>query len=140
MRRFSPQSLGRCLAVLGLIVGFSGCALRDRAEDVYLQQHRASTALTDAIVAAEADDSDLAERLYLLEAVLAKTCARLRESAIRRINDQTTDAELEWGVYRSLDACSAKTREVARLLRDIDPESAAYFLDGPNLAVVPPGE
>lgn len=138
MRDISRWPWFRSLAALGLLAGFGGYALSDRAEDVHLQQHRASTALTDSILAAESGDPDLAERLYVVEAAFAKSCARLREAATRRINDQTTDAELEWAVYWSLDACSAKTQEVARLLRDIDPESAAYFLDGPNLAAVPP--
>ncbi len=130
----------RGLAALGLLAGLGGYALSDRAEDVHLQQHRASTALTDAILAAESGDPDLAERLYVVEAAFAESCARLREAAARRINTQPSDPEHMWAVYRSLESCSAKSREVARLLRVIDPESAAYFLDGPNLAALPPGD
>ncbi len=128
------------LAALGLLAGLGGWALSDQAENVHLQQHRASTALTDAILAAESSDPDLAERLYVVEAAFAKSCARLREAAARRINNQPSDSDHMWSVYRSLDRCSAKTREVERLLRVVDPESAAYFLDGPKLAAVPPAD
>ncbi len=136
----SRRPWSRGLAALGLLAGLGGCALSDQAEGVHLQQHRASTALTDAILAAESSDPDLAEHLYVVEAAFAKSCARLREAASRRLNNQPSDADHMWAVYRSLDGCSARTQEVERLLRVVDPESAAYFLDSPNLATVPPEE
>ncbi len=140
MRNISHWPWFRGLAAVGLLAGLGGYALSNQAEDVHLRQHRASTALTDAILAAESGDPDLAERLYVVEAAFAESCARLREAAARRINDQPSDAEHIWALYRSLERCSTKSREVARLLRAIDPKSAAYFLDGPNLAAVPPAD
>ncbi len=61
---FGPGLFGRCFTAFGLIALLGACATSERAEAIYLQQHRATTALTETIVAAEAEDPELAERLY----------------------------------------------------------------------------
>jgi hypothetical protein len=119
---------------LGLVTGLGGCTLSERAETVYLQQHRASTALTETIVFVEEADPKLADSLYETESALDDACAPLREASYRKLGGETIDSDLEWAIVDSLDGCAAETQEVERLLWRIDPETARFFLGTPDLA------
>ncbi len=134
MRSTMLGALGRCCTALLLLALLAACATRERAEAVYLQQHRAATALTEMIVAAELDDPALAERLYASESELDRACAPLREAGYRRFYGEQVDRELEWAIAQALDGCAAKTAEVERLLWRLDPETAGYFLGAPDVA------
>ncbi len=134
MRRMKRGAFGGCLAVLGLVTGLGGCTLSERAETVYLQQHRASTALTETIVFVEEADPKLADSLYETESALDDACAPLREASYRKLGGETIDSDLEWAIVDSLDGCAAETQEVERLLWRIDPETARFFLGTPDLA------
>ncbi len=132
MRRMKRSAFGGCLAVLGLVAGLGGCTLSERAETVYLQQHRASTALIETIVFAEEADPKLADSLYDTESALDDACAALREASYRKMGGEAIDSDLEWAIVDSLDGCAAKTQEVELMLWRIDPETARYFLRPPE--------
>ncbi|MFQ5775829.1 MAG: hypothetical protein ACE5GS_15005 [Kiloniellaceae bacterium] len=117
---------------MALLAALGGCALGARAEAVYLQQHKASGALAETILAVETDQPALAEELYGLEDELGAACAPLREAGHRRWFGQEVDGDLEWAVVRALDTCEAKAREVERLVRWASPEAAGYSLAGPE--------
>lgn len=134
MRNTIFVSLGRSLAALGFILALSGCSMSERAETIYLQQHRASTALTETIVVAETEDPALADRLYDTESALDDACAALREAGYRKMNGKEVDPKLEWAIVDSLDGCSAKAQEVEALLWRIDPVTAHYFLGTSDIA------
>ena len=131
---FGPVSFGRCFAAFDLLPLLGACATSERAEAIYLQQHRATTALTETIVAAEAADPELAERLYGTESELDDACAPLRQAGDRKLHGGEVDGELAWAILDSLDGCAAKTQEVEIRLWRVDPETAKYFLGGADIA------
>jgi hypothetical protein len=119
----------QCVSGLAAIVGvlLAGCA--QNAEAVFRQQHQVSIALTHTILDAErAADFERAQRLYLTEEELNEACAPLQEAAYREMHEQEIDGPLEFAIVTSLDDCRATAREVAHLLRRVDPETARYFL------------
>ncbi len=118
---------------LGLIAAFlaaalAGCAVGERAETLYLYQHRLLAALTTAIVAIEPHDPELAGRLYDSEDELNTVCRALWQAGSRRIEAHEIDGDLKWEVFASLDACAETTGEVETLLREVDPETAERYL------------
>ncbi len=122
---------------LGLIAAFlaaalTGCAVGERAETLYLYQHRLLVALTTAIVAMEPHDPELADRLYDSEDELNKVCRALWRAGRRWIEKHEIDGDLRWQVFTSLDACAERTREVETLLWEIDPETAERYLGDGN--------
>ena len=131
---FGPDSFGRCFAAFGLLAPLGACATSERADAIYLQQHRATTALTETIVAAEAEDPELAERLYGTESELDDACAPLRQAGYRKLYGGEVDGDLQWVILDSLDRCAAKTQEVEVLLWRVDPETAKYFLGASDIA------
>ncbi len=120
---------------LGLIAAFltatlTGCAVGERAETLYLYQHRLLVALTSTIVTIEPHDPELDDRLYDSEDELNTVCRALWQAGSRRIEAQEIDDGLRWQVFTSLDACAEMTREVETLLREVDPETAERYLGG----------
>lgn len=120
---------------LGLIAAFmaaalAGCAVGERAETLFLYQHRLLAALITAIVAIEPHDPELADRLYDSEDELNTVCRTLWQAGSRRIEAHEIDGDLKWEVFASLDACAEKTGEVETLLREVDPETAERYLGG----------
>ena len=122
MRSMVLGLFGRCFTAFGLLALLGACAISERAEAIYLQQHRATTALTETIVAAEAADPELAERLYGTESELDDACAPLRQAGDRKLHGG------------EVDGCAAKTQEVEIRLWRVDPETAKYFLGGADIA------
>ncbi len=114
---------GRCFTAFGLIALLGACATGERAEAIYLQQHRATTALAETIVAAEAKDPELDD-----------ACAPLRQAGYRKLYGGEVDGDLQWLILDSLDGCAAKTQEVEVLLWRVDPETAKYFLGASDIA------
>ncbi len=127
---------GRRIAAAGLAAALGACAISQRAETIYMDQHHAATALIEAITVAEAGDPALADRLYGTESDLDDACAPLREASYRKMSGRELDGALESAILDSLDGCAAKTREVVSLLWRIDPDTAAYFYSGPDVASV----
>ncbi len=122
-------------APLGLIAAFltavlTGCAVGERAETLYLYQHRLLVALTTAIATIEPHDPDLADHLYDSEDELNTVCRALWQAGSRRIEAHEIEGGLRWQVFASLDACAEKTREVETLLREVDPATAERYLGG----------
>ncbi len=76
---------------LGLTAGFlaaaaSACTVAQRAEALYIYQHRLLAALTYVINVVEPDDPDLADSLYDSEDELNSACRALWEAGARRLS------------------------------------------------------
>lgn len=127
---------GGLLAVLAASVILTGCATSDRGEAVFLQQHRASVALTQAVMAAESDNPQIVDQLYDGEDALGGACRPIQEIGYRKMNDVSVDPTLRMAAYDSLDACAAETAVVEALLWRLDPETARHFLDQPQVSAM----
>ncbi|MDJ0943905.1 MAG: hypothetical protein QNJ30_10590 [Kiloniellales bacterium] len=110
------------------LAGLSACATRDRAEAVYLYQNRITAALAEAVQAVEAEGGDEVEALYEAEAALQRDCGPLQRAGYRRFNQEELDTAERLAAFESLDACEARAAKVEALIREVDPETAAYFL------------
>jgi hypothetical protein len=126
--------IGRRVAALGLVAALVSCSLSDRAETLYLRQHRTATALAEIIVANEIRNPTLVETLYASEAELDLACGPLRRAGYLRLQAEEISSELEWEIVNSLEGCTLKTEEMEALLWRIDPIIAAYFLPTPVVA------
>lgn len=134
LRLCFPLRRSARIAGLALILAFAGCALGDRAELVYRQQHEALHALTLSIAETEPKDPDLAEELYRLEDELSVACAALREAGRRRIAGQDVGDELEWAVVASMDDCAQTAEAVERRLGGAGSEVAQHPTADPGFA------
>jgi hypothetical protein len=121
--------------VFALAVALAGCATQADGDLVYLKQHRASVALTQALLAAELDNPAVVDMLYDSETALNAACAPLQEAAYRKLNREPVDPLLKLEAYGALDTCDAKAREIEDLLWRIDPETAGHYLDNPLVSV-----
>ncbi|MFQ6018724.1 MAG: hypothetical protein ACE5KF_11080 [Kiloniellaceae bacterium] len=137
MPNMVPRWVLRCGAATVIVAVLGGCTLNERAEAVYLRQQRASTALIEAIVAAEDENPALAESLYDTEAAFNDVCAPLRRASYRRLYAEEIEGDLEWAIFLALEDCASKTGDVERLLWQVDPENARYYLGSPDLASAP---
>jgi len=126
--------IGRRVAALGLVAALGGCALGERAETLYLRQHRAATALAETIAVNETENPPLAESLYTAEAEFDQACEALRRAGYLRLQAEEISSELEWDIVKSLDGCALKTEEMEGLLWRVNPDIAAYFLPTPAVA------
>jgi hypothetical protein len=120
-------------AALGLVAVLGGCALSERAETLYLRQHKVATALAEMIVANEIRNPDLAEALYAAEAEFDQACGPLRRAGYLRLQAEEISTQLEWEIVNSMGRCARKTEEMEDLLWRINPEIAAFFLPIPTL-------
>jgi hypothetical protein len=121
--------------VFALAVALAGCATPAEGDLVYLKQHRASVALTQALLAAELDNPSVVDMLYDGETALNAACAPLQEAAYRKLNREPVDPLLKLEAHGALDTCDAKAREIEDLLWRIDPETAGHYLDNPLVSV-----
>jgi hypothetical protein len=121
--------------VLALAFALAGCATQSEGDLIYLKQHRASVALTQALLAAELENPAIVDMLYDSETALNAACAPLQEAAYRKLNNEPVDPLLKLKASGALDACDAKAREIEDLLWRIDPETAGHYLDNPLVSV-----
>ena len=117
-----------CILVFCALAGLSACATRDRAEAVYLYQNRITAALAEALRAAEIEGRDVVEALYDAEAALQRDCGPLQRAGYKRFNQEELEMAQKMAAYESVEACDARAAEVEALIREVDPETAAYFL------------
>ncbi len=122
---------------LGLIAAFmatalAGCAARERAETLYLYQHRLLIALISTIDTIEPYDPESADRLYDSEDELISACRALWEAGARRAAAIEIQDDLRWQVFTILESCTEKTREVEALIWRVDPDTADIYLGGPE--------
>ena len=110
------------------MAGLVGCTTPDQAESVFLYQNQVTAALAEAVQAAEAEGRDVVEELYDAEASLQRDCGPLQNAGYRRINQEELGLAQEIAAYDSVEACKATATEVESLIREVDPETAAYFL------------
>ncbi len=132
MARTTPGVIRFGLIAAFLAAALTGCAVGERAETLYLHQHRLLGALTSTIDTIEPHDPELADRLYDSEDELNTACRALQQASSRRIEAHEIEGALRWQVLTSLDACAERTREVETLLREIDPETAQRYLGDGN--------
>ena len=123
-----------CTAVV-LALGLAGCASQDLSKDVYLKQHRASLALSEALIAAELANSQDLDALKQGAAALRSACAALQEAGYRSSNDEPIDLSLKIAAYGTLDTCAAQANVIEDLLWRIDPMTAGHYLDHPMVSV-----
>lgn len=127
---------GGLLAVLAATVFLAGCAASSRGEEVYLMQHRATIALTQAVMAAEYDNPEIVDQLYDGEDALGRACGALQTIGYRRMNQGSVDPVLKMAAYDSLDACAAETVAVEELLWRLDPQTAGHYLEAPVVSAM----
>lgn len=113
--------------VLALSLGACG-AMKSQAEGVFLQQNQVSSALMQAIIAAEADDPALADQLYGREADLQRACGPLQKVGFQNLNGDQIDRMVQVAAFNSLRACEQKSGELAKLLWQVDPITAEGYL------------
>ncbi len=130
MVRTTFRAIRFVLIAAFMAAALTGCAARERAETLYLYQHRLLVALISTIDTIEPFDPELADRLYDSEDELNTVCRALQQASSRRIEGHEIEGGLRWQVFASLDACAEKAREVETLLREIDPETAEQVLLG----------
>ena len=118
------------LAGLAVAVSLGGCASMTGGEQVFLEQHQASVALTQAVMAAEYDNPDAVDVLYDGEMALNQACGPLQAVAYRKSNDETVYPWHHMAAYDSLEACTAQIEAVEDLLWRVDPETAGHYLGG----------
>lgn len=116
---------------MAVAVALGGCAYRDRAEAVYLYQHRAHSALVATIDSVQADDPALAARLYDAEAALEQACGPLQEAGQRTIYGKDIDPSLELAVVSSLDDCEEMAASIEAVVRETNPVFAQQLLAAP---------
>ena len=127
---------GGLLSVLAAIAILAGCATSNRGEAIFMQQHRASIALTEAVMAAEYDNPEIIDQLYDGEDGLGRACGPIQEIGYRKMNQVSVDPMLRMAAYDSLDACAVETAAVEALLWQVDPETARHFLDQPLVSAM----
>lgn len=123
-----------CLAAV-LALGLSSCTTQDMSKDVYLKQHRASMALTEALIAAELENSQNLDALKQGWVALSSACAALQEANYRSSVDEPVDLSLKIAAYGTLDTCAAQANVIEDLLWRIDPLAAGHYLEHPMVSV-----
>ncbi len=108
MLRRVPRAIRFGLTAAFLVAALSACTAGERAEALYLHQHRLLAALTTTIDAVEPDDPDLAERLYDSEDELNAACRALWEAGARRVEAREIGDGLRWQVFTILESCAEK--------------------------------
>jgi len=128
------RAVGGVVAAV-LMLALAGCAARAQGEAIYLKQHRASIALTQALMTAEFENPAVVDLLYDSETMLNKACAPLQEASYRRMIGDSVNPLLKLKAYSALDTCDATARKVEDLLWRIDPVTAGHYLDRPFVSV-----
>lgn len=110
-----------------------------RAASVFTYQNQVSATLAQTIVEAEAHGLPLLDALYTVEEQLNESCAPLQEAGRRTIEGEELGSLLQLAVYNALEACAAKSEEVAyyvRLARSYADQltAAAEAAQGPVIA------
>ena len=120
---------GARLAGLAMALSLGGCAAMTEGDEVFLQQHRATVALTQAVMAAEFENPDAVDVLYEGEAALNDACAPLQSVAYRRSNNESVYPWHKMAAYESLEACMVQIHVIEDLLWRVDPETAEHYLN-----------
>ena len=123
----SRLALSLGAALLAVSLGACG-AMKAEAEGVFLQQNQVSSALMQAIMAAEMDDPVLADRLYGQEAELQRACGPLQKAGFKTLHDEHVDRNMQYAAFNALHACEQKSSELALLLWQVDPITAEGYL------------
>ena len=126
----TPHGMAAALAGLAMVAWLGGCASMTGGDQIFLQQHQASVALTQAVMAAEYDNPDAVDLLYDGEMALNEACGPLQAVAYRRSNEETVYPWHHLEAYGSLDDCSDQIQAVEDLLWRVDPETADHYLGG----------
>ncbi len=125
-----PRRVPRAIPAAFLIAALGACTVGERAKALYLHQHQLLAALTSTIDSVEADDPDLADRLYDSEDELISVCRPLWEAGALRAESREILGGLRWQVFTILEPCAKKSREVEALIWRVDPDTARIYLGG----------
>lgn len=88
-----------------------------RAASVFTYQNQVSAKLAETIVEAETHGLPLLDALYTVEEQLNETCGPLQEAGRRTIEGEELGSLLQLAVYNAIEACAAKSEEVAYYVR-----------------------
>lgn len=134
----------RIYFTMGLVAGVLGASLsacstiESEAETVFRRQNQVSSALMQAIIAAELDDPDLADRLYDQEDELLQACRPLQKAGYQNLQYGEVEGSVKFAVLNTLRTCAIKSNELADMLRQVDPVAADGFLGLPKVVPTAP--
>lgn len=119
------------ISLFVVLILTTSCAslTRGHGEEVFTSQHRAITAITEAIQVAELENPEIVDELYAAEDELNEACGPLQEVGSLKIIDKTVSFFLKLTSIFSLNSCEEKAREVEELIWRLDPETARYYLN-----------
>jgi len=92
-------------------------SIETRAASVFTYQNQVSGTLAQTIVEAETHGLPLLDALYTVEEQLNETCGPLQEAGRRTIEGEELGSLLQLAVYGAIEACAAKSEEVAYYVR-----------------------
>ncbi|GAB4393883.1 MAG: hypothetical protein Tsb0032_14980 [Kiloniellaceae bacterium] len=107
--------------------------IEQRAAAVFTYQNQVSGDLAQTIVDAETHDLPLLDALYTVEEQLNDSCGPLQEAGRRHIEGEGLSSLLQIAVYSAMDACQAKSEEVAYYVR-MARSYSAKMTGGPQAA------
>lgn len=120
------KSVVRNLLLIILILTTASCA--SLGKKIFTSQHRAMTAITEAIQVAEIENTEIVDELYAAEDELNEACRPLQEVGSLKIIGETISFFLKLASVFSFDSCEEKAKEVEELIWRLDPETARYYL------------
>ena len=127
------KGLATGLAAGVLVMGLAACGtMNAEAEDVFLKQNQVSSALMQAIMAAELEDPGLADRLYGQEAELRHACGPLQKAGYQDLHAEEVDGSTKLAAFNALRACAVKSTELVQLIWQVDPVTAKGYLGHPK--------
>jgi len=92
-------------------------SIEERAASVFTYQNQVSATLAETIVEAETHGLPLLDALYTVEEQLNEACGPLQEAGRRTIEGEALGSLLQLAVYNAMEACTAKSEEVAYYVR-----------------------
>lgn len=126
--RFKKRALGAVVAaaVIGTSVSAAHSlvlpmlideSIENRAAAVFTYQNQVAASLAATIVEAETHQLPLLDALYTVEEQLNEVCGSLQEAGRRTIEGEDLGSLLQLAVYNAIEACAAKSEEVAYYVR-----------------------
>ncbi len=126
------------LTAVVLAASLAGCGtMKAEAESVFLRQNQVSSALMQAIIAAEMENPGLADQLYGQEAELQQACGPLQKAGYQNLLDGEVDRKVRFAAFNALRACAMKSTELAQLIWQLDPMTAKGYLGQTGVQATP---
>lgn len=137
--RTNPRRGFAASLVAGVLVSsLAACGtMTAEAESVFLRQNQVSSALMQAIIAAEMENPGLADQLYGQEAELQQACGPLQKAGYQNLLDGEVDRTVKLAAFNALRACAMKSTELVQLIWRVDPVTAKGYLGLPKGQAIP---